>query len=95
MHQIPTGCIRLRPTRFHLTRDVQWQKKMFYAPDKAESIHAVDSVELITKHGKVPIRTIPPSPEPDQNAEDDAEWNPDVESPKAVKWQLKPNDPAT
>jgi hypothetical protein len=41
----------------HCTRDVQWLKKMFYAPDKPEAIQAADSVELITKQGKIPIRT--------------------------------------
>jgi hypothetical protein len=32
-------------------------KKMYYAPDKPDVIQAADSVELITKQGKIPMRT--------------------------------------
>jgi hypothetical protein len=41
------------------TRDVQWMMRMYYAPEKVAPIQATDSVELITKQGKVPMRTTP------------------------------------
>lgn len=42
----------------HETRDVQWAKRMFYEPEKAESVHAVDSVDLIVNKQSVPLRTV-------------------------------------
>jgi hypothetical protein len=39
------------------TRDVLWMRRMHYAPDSMEPIQAADSVELVTKCGKIPMRT--------------------------------------
>jgi hypothetical protein len=38
----------LDTNRIHETRDVQWGKRMYFEPEKGNSVHAVDSVELIS-----------------------------------------------
>jgi hypothetical protein len=44
----------------HESRDVQRQKWMFFDTENEESIHAVDSVELIVNKNIVPLRTNAP-----------------------------------
>jgi hypothetical protein len=44
----------------HESRDVQWQKRMFFDTESNQSIHAADSVELIVNNNIVPLRTIAP-----------------------------------
>jgi Reverse transcriptase (RNA-dependent DNA polymerase) len=41
----------------HESRDVQWRKWMFFDHKSEDSIHAVDSVELIVNKNIVPLRT--------------------------------------
>jgi hypothetical protein len=45
----------------HEARDVQWSKKMYYEPDKGDSIHAVDSVVMMVNQQNVPLRTVVPA----------------------------------
>jgi hypothetical protein len=42
----------------HETRDVQWSKRMYFAPERENSIHAVDSVVLMMNNQGVPLRTV-------------------------------------
>jgi hypothetical protein len=44
----------------HKSRDEQWWKWMFFDTQNDESIHAVDSVELIANKNIVPLRTNAP-----------------------------------
>jgi hypothetical protein len=44
----------------HKSRDVQWRKQMFFDKQNNESIHLVDSVELIANKNIVPLRTNAP-----------------------------------
>lgn len=43
----------------HVTRDVQWIKRMYVEPEKSEQIQAADSVDMIVNQAKVPLRTTP------------------------------------
>ena len=48
----------------HVTRDVQWSKRMFYEPEKDDSIHAADSVVITMNRQNVPLRTVVPATAP-------------------------------
>jgi hypothetical protein len=42
----------------HEMRDIQWSKRMYFAPENENSIHAVDSVVLMRNNQGVPLRTV-------------------------------------